>query len=224
MTVSERIFALLDAQNKRQADLVRALNVRPNTVSDWKAKRRNPDVVHLEGIARFFNVSIDYLVTGKSCAVNGLDLSQRHIALLLYILQSGYAARSTVPDNLCGDITMPSGKSTAIEYLEKCDLIYRVPDVDVPKNKYIDGDDHYRVTERGSAYVENHCDVTSSVMNNQCIIGNGNNNSVTIHGNGTVQLSEFESELLRIYGTLDTERKTALLMYAYELRKCKAEG
>lgn len=64
MTISERIFYLLEKQNKKQADLVRVLDVRPNTVSDWKAKRRNPDVIHLEKIAEFFGVSVDYLVTG----------------------------------------------------------------------------------------------------------------------------------------------------------------
>ena len=65
MTISERIFELLDKQGKRQADLVRVCNVRPNTVSDWKAKRRNPDVSLLGNIADFFGVSVDYLVTGK---------------------------------------------------------------------------------------------------------------------------------------------------------------
>lgn len=68
MTISERIFYLLEKQNKKQADLVRVLDVRPNTVSDWKAKRRNPDVVHLEKIAEFFGVSVDYLVTGREPA------------------------------------------------------------------------------------------------------------------------------------------------------------
>ncbi len=60
----------------------------------------------------------------------------------------------------------------------------------------------------------------------QGIFGDSNNgNTVTIGAGGAVHLSEFEGELLRIYGALDTEHKAALLMYAYDmLRKCNAEG
>lgn len=73
MTISERIFYLLEKQNKKQADLVRVLDVRPNTVSDWKAKRRNPDIVHLEKIADYFGVTVDYLVTGREPATAFLN-------------------------------------------------------------------------------------------------------------------------------------------------------
>lgn len=133
MTVSERIFTLLDEQNKRQADLVRVLNVRPNTVSDWKAKRRNPDVTHLESIARFFDVSIDYLVTGK---------------------------------------------------------------------------EH-----------------TPTAIHQQGIFGDRNeNNTVTINGDGAVKLTEFESELLRVYSALDARGKNALLSHAYDLEKIANEN
>lgn len=65
MTISERIFSLLEAQNKKQADLARALGVRQNTVTNWKKSNYNPDAGHIEAIAAFFGVSIDYLVTGR---------------------------------------------------------------------------------------------------------------------------------------------------------------
>ncbi|MDE6200340.1 MAG: helix-turn-helix domain-containing protein [Clostridiales bacterium] len=53
----------------------------------------------------------------------------------------------------------------------------------------------------------------------QGIFGNGNNNNaVTIHdGAATAAASEFEQELLRIYGSLDAKRKNALLTFAYNL-------
>lgn len=53
----------------------------------------------------------------------------------------------------------------------------------------------------------------------QGIFGNGNNNNaVTIHdGTAAVGVSEFERELLRIYGSLDAKRKNALLTFAYNL-------
>ncbi len=53
----------------------------------------------------------------------------------------------------------------------------------------------------------------------QGIFGNGNNNNaVTIHdGAAAVAASEFEQELLRVYGSLDAKRKNALLTFAYNL-------
>lgn len=53
---------------------------------------------------------------------------------------------------------------------------------------------------------------------NQGIFGDRNhNNTVTINGNGAVEISEFESELIRICSIFDIRRKNALLTYAYKL-------
>lgn len=132
MTISERIFDLLQKQQRKQADLVRAVGLRPNTVSDWKAKRRNPDVTHLASIADFFGVSIDYLCTGRET--------------------------STTPTV------------------------------------------------------------------NQGIFGDRNqNNTVTIKGDGVVEISEVEEELLKICSKLDMRRKNSLLTYAYNLEKQMTE-
>ncbi len=60
---------------------------------------------------------------------------------------------------------------------------------------------------------------------NQGIFGDRNhNNTVTINGNGTVEISEFESELIRICASLDIRRKNALLTYAYKLENEMSEG
>lgn len=127
MTISERVFTLLEAQNKKQADLARALGVRQNTVTNWKKANYNPDAGHIEAIAAFLGVSIDYLVTGR---------------------------------------------------------------------------------EPATAFL------------NQGIIGDScTHNTITINGNAPRELSEIESELLRICSNLDTRRKTELLTYAYKLEK-----
>lgn len=129
MTISERIFSLLEAQNKKQADLARALGVRQNTVTNWKKSNYNPDAGHIEAIAAFFGVSVDYLVTGRE-----------------------------------------------------------------PQHSVVQG-----------------------------IYGNENShNVVTIGGTATLELSEFETELLQIFGELSTRQKNALLSYAYELKEGKA--
>jgi len=125
MTISERIFSLLEQQNKKQGDLAKQIGVRPATISDWKAKRTSPASDLLEAIAAFFGVSIDYLVTGR-------EPQQPIVA--------------------------------------------------------------------------------------QGIFGNENNhNTVTIGSAAARELSELETELLRICSELDIKRKTALLSYAYEL-------
>jgi len=54
----------------------------------------------------------------------------------------------------------------------------------------------------------------------QGIFGNSNQyNTVTIHGNGTIEISEFDGELIKVCGRLDMRRKNALLTYAYDLEK-----
>lgn len=130
MTISERVFTLLEQQNKKQGDLAKRIGVRPATISDWKAKRTSPASDLLEGIADFFGVSVDYLVTGR--------------------------------------------------------------------------EPQHSVVAQG-------------------IFGNENShNVVTIGGTATLELSEFETELLQIFGELSTRQKNALLSYAYELKEGKA--
>lgn len=59
----------------------------------------------------------------------------------------------------------------------------------------------------------------------QGIFGDRNqNNTVTIHGNGTVEISEFDGELIKVCGRLDMRHKNALLTYAYDLEKQMTEN
>lgn len=53
----------------------------------------------------------------------------------------------------------------------------------------------------------------------QGIFGDGNNGNVVAIGANTTAapITEFERELLRVYGSLDARRKNALLAYAYQL-------
>lgn len=227
MTISQRIFDLLRQTGQTQTALANAIGVRIATVTGWKNHGCDPQACYISAIAKFFNVTCDFICTGADGAATPL-LSQRQFDLLLYINVAEYAALSLIPANLYGDKNPATDASAAVDYLEKCDLIYRVADVDVPDDKRKStkaNDRHYRVTERGAAYIE-HCNAeNSTVINKQGIFGNGNkNNTVTIHGNGTVQLSEFESELLRVYSSLDTQNKTALLMRAYELSRKGTAG
>lgn len=135
MEITQRIFDLLQQQNKKQSDLARFLDVRVATISEWKRNRCTPSVSVIGKIAEFLGVSVDYLVTGKEYA--------------------------------------PTPSQTV----------------------------------------------------NQGIFGDRNqNNTVTINGNGTVEISEFESELIRICASLDIRRKNTLLTYAYKLENEMSDG
>lgn len=57
----ERLDELLSAQGVKQIDLVRHLGVTKTTVSRY-ANGRIPDAETLDRIARFFRVSVDYLL------------------------------------------------------------------------------------------------------------------------------------------------------------------
>ena len=130
MTISERIFSLLDVQGKKQGALADYIGVRPATISAWKQKQTSPASDLLEKIAEYFDVSVDYLVTGRE------------------------PQHSIVAQGIFGD--------------------------------------------------ENH------------------HNVVTMNGTAALELSEFEAELLQIFGELSTRQKNALLSYAYELKEGKA--
>lgn len=65
MTLTDRIFDLLNKKGKSQTDIARLLNVRPTTVSEWKKGKYTPTVEHCVTLAYYFGVSLDYLITGR---------------------------------------------------------------------------------------------------------------------------------------------------------------
>lgn len=49
-----------------QYELAKYVGVKPNTVCDWIKKGTSPKVPHLKKMAEFFNISLDYLITGDN--------------------------------------------------------------------------------------------------------------------------------------------------------------
>ena len=56
---------LRDLRGAKDADVVRATGITKSTFSDWKSGRSEPKKEKLQKIADFFDVSLDYLMTGK---------------------------------------------------------------------------------------------------------------------------------------------------------------
>ncbi len=60
-----RFTELLKSQNLSEAKACKFLGVSQKTVNSWKNEKSFPDVLELKRISTYFNVTIDYLTTGK---------------------------------------------------------------------------------------------------------------------------------------------------------------
>ena len=58
----ERLKELRVERKLSQADLAKELNVSQRSISSWETGFRQPDFETLERIAKFFDVSADYLL------------------------------------------------------------------------------------------------------------------------------------------------------------------
>ncbi len=61
VTFGERLKELRFDKNVNQIELARALNVSKGIISLWENNLREPKLSNLILLAKFFNVSIDYL-------------------------------------------------------------------------------------------------------------------------------------------------------------------
>lgn len=65
MTFFERLQALMDSKQLTQKQLADELSIRQNTISDWKNKGNLPQGETAIKIANYFDISLDYLLTGN---------------------------------------------------------------------------------------------------------------------------------------------------------------
>lgn len=56
---------LRDERGLKDSDVAREASVSKSTFSDWKVGRSKPGIKKLQKIADFFDVTVDYLMTGK---------------------------------------------------------------------------------------------------------------------------------------------------------------
>ena len=78
MTLGERIKKLRTDKGLTQLELANSLFVTDRAISKWEQGRGNPDLNTLPDLARIFNVSIDYLLTGEEHAPS-LDDKQNEL-------------------------------------------------------------------------------------------------------------------------------------------------
>lgn len=62
MTISQRIFNVMEQKHLKQSDLAKYIGIASSFVIDWKKKSSIPSADKIVKISEFLNVSIDYLL------------------------------------------------------------------------------------------------------------------------------------------------------------------
>lgn len=84
---------LLDKKGVKNSDVSRATGISNMSLSDWKRGKTTPKLDKMQKIADYFNVSVDYLMTGKTSefskemALTDVKLSNMPLELKEYALK-----------------------------------------------------------------------------------------------------------------------------------------
>lgn len=73
----ENYCKIRDQRGYKDADVAKATGITKSTFSDWKSGRSHPKNEKLQKIADFFDVSIEYMMTGETPAASGQRLNSR---------------------------------------------------------------------------------------------------------------------------------------------------
>lgn len=109
--VGQRISELRRKRNLKRTDLATLLNVSGATISMWENGQRRPDIDKLLEIAKFFNVTIDWLLNSTETSVelklpkteNTITIMGRNGTFKTYVVDdSQIKALRTFADTLIG--------------------------------------------------------------------------------------------------------------------------
>ena len=79
---------LRDSNGLKDADVVRGTGITKSTFSDWKNGRSTPKNDKLQKIADYFNVSLDYLMTGEEKEGDRYYLNDETVKIAQEIFES----------------------------------------------------------------------------------------------------------------------------------------
>lgn len=84
MNINERIFKLLDKNKKSQKEYAEYIGTTPQTVNKWKTRGTEPPSEYIWKTAEFFNVSIEYILTGRMSKLNAELTSDEKLLIRRY--------------------------------------------------------------------------------------------------------------------------------------------
>jgi len=79
MTISQRVFFLLEKQGKKQNELSKFTGISTSTISAWNKRGTNPAADTISTIADFFGVSTDFLLTGEENQSKALNDDEQEL-------------------------------------------------------------------------------------------------------------------------------------------------
>lgn len=86
--VYERFCSLLEMHKIKAVEVSRATGISSTVFSEWKKGKARPKADKLQRIADYFNVTLEYLMTGKIPSLKKPENSPEERAIYLYKLYS----------------------------------------------------------------------------------------------------------------------------------------
>lgn len=81
MEFGDKLRVLIEERRITQKELASQLNIAPSTVSSYVQNTREPDFATLKSLAKFFNVSTDYLL---NCGIGHASTNQEEELLRIF--------------------------------------------------------------------------------------------------------------------------------------------
>ena len=106
MNINQRIFDLLEQNNRTQKEFADSIKISQQTVNTWKMRGSSPPVELISSIADFFSVTVEWLLTGEEKAsANAYNVSSvSGGAVFQDVGNSGTLTINGSPKELSGEI------------------------------------------------------------------------------------------------------------------------
>ena len=79
MTISQRIFSVIEEKNLKYSDLADILDISKSVISSWKSRNSDPPARYLVQICDFLGISLVYLLTGHQTSTKSLSEDEKKV-------------------------------------------------------------------------------------------------------------------------------------------------
>ena len=117
MKIIERILAIAEAKDIKQADIAKEIGSRTSVITNWKTRGTTPPAELLPAIAKLLNVSVEFLITGMEHIEPGTVLPKNEQELLDYYRASNSDGQNIISQTACAiSKTHPKSAGKSSEY------------------------------------------------------------------------------------------------------------